>query len=204
MSFQEPEVIDHRVRGDAYLARDPKANGLGHTPLKHDSLLGLVGLDAVQPFQQRRGEHDLRLEGVLAHCFQVAANRFTDIHFLHGPFEFGMDFIAKGYDGGTFCQFAFQTKAGDLNRPAWDDCRGQINVEFRRSRKARLEKPLSVQSASSNVVDMINCLRRINSQLTSLAYAIVRDSPRSGETSVHSSELEVEEAWPAEDSAKKK
>ena len=80
----------------------------------------------------------------------------------------------------------------------------QINVEFRRSRKARLEKPLSVQSASSNVVDMINCLRRINSQLTSLAYAIVRDSPRSGETSVHSSELEVEEAWPSEGSTKKK
>src|SRR5208337_1624191 len=53
--------------------------------------------------------------------------RFTDIHFLHGPFEFGKDFIAKGYDGGTFCQFAFQTKAGDLKLPAWRDCRGQID-----------------------------------------------------------------------------
>jgi phosphate:Na+ symporter len=78
----------------------------------------------------------------------------------------------------------------------------QINVESRRSRKARLEKPLSVQSASSNVVDIVNCLRRINSQLTSLAYAIVRDSTRSGETIVHSHELELEEAWPAEDGAK--
>ena len=58
----------------------------------------------------------------------LRGRRFTDIHFLHGPFEFGMDFIAKGYDGGTFCQFAFQTKAGDLNRPAWDDCRGQIDL----------------------------------------------------------------------------
>ena len=76
----------------------------------------------------------------------------------------------------------------------------QINIRFRRSRKARLEKPLSVQSASSNVVDMINCLRRINSQLTSLAYSIVRDPTRSGETTVHSPELE--EGWPAEDSAK--
>jgi Na+/phosphate symporter len=37
----------------------------------------------------------------------------------------------------------------------------QINVESRRSRTTRLERPLSVQSASSNVVDMINCLRRI-------------------------------------------
>jgi Na+/phosphate symporter len=80
----------------------------------------------------------------------------------------------------------------------------QINFESRRSRKTRLEKLLSVQSASSNVVDMINCLRRINSQLTSLAYAIVRDSTRSGETPVHSPEMEVEEAWPAEDSINKK
>jgi phosphate:Na+ symporter len=78
----------------------------------------------------------------------------------------------------------------------------QINIECRRSRKARLERPLSVQSASSNVVDIINCLRRINSQLTSLAYAIVRDSTQSGATTAHSPELEVEEAWPAEDSAK--
>jgi phosphate:Na+ symporter len=78
----------------------------------------------------------------------------------------------------------------------------QINVECRRSRKAHLEKPLSVQSASSNVVDMINCLRRINSQLTSLAYAIVRDSTRSGEATVHAREMEVEEALPTEDSVK--
>lgn len=80
----------------------------------------------------------------------------------------------------------------------------QINVESRRSRKTRLEKPLPVQSASSNVADMINCLRRINSQLTSLAYGIVRDSTRSGETPVHRSEIEVEEAWLAEESANKK
>jgi hypothetical protein len=80
----------------------------------------------------------------------------------------------------------------------------QINVESRRSRKTRLERPLSVQSASSNVVDMINCLRRINSQLTSIAYALVRDSIRSGKTPVHSPEIEVEEAWPAEDGANKK
>jgi hypothetical protein len=38
----------------------------------------------------------------------------------------------------------------------------QINDESRRARKTRLERPLSVQSASSNVVDMINCLRSIN------------------------------------------
>jgi Na+/phosphate symporter len=80
----------------------------------------------------------------------------------------------------------------------------RINIESRGSRKTRLEKPLSVQTASSNVVDMMNCLRRINSQLTSLAYAIVRDSTRSGKTPVHSSEIEMEEAWLAEDGAHKK
>jgi hypothetical protein len=51
---------------------------------------------------------------------------------------------------------------------------------------------------------MINCLRRINSQLTSIAYAIVRDSNRAGETPVRSPKIEVEEAWLAEDSANKK
>jgi hypothetical protein len=79
----------------------------------------------------------------------------------------------------------------------------QINVESRRSRKTRLEKPLSVQSASSNVVDMINCLKRINSQLTSIAYAIVRDSTRSGETAMHSRGAELEAAWAAEENANK-
>jgi hypothetical protein len=50
-----------------------------------------------------------------------------------------------------------------------------------------------------------NCLRRINSQLTSIAYNIVRDSTQSGKTPIHGSgegvEVEVEEAWPADESA---
>lgn len=54
--------------------------------------------------------------------------RFTDIHFLHGPFEFGKDFIAKGQDGETIYQFAFQTKAGDLNLQSWNECRCQIDL----------------------------------------------------------------------------
>ncbi|HYY27704.1 MAG TPA: Na/Pi cotransporter family protein [Chthoniobacterales bacterium] len=78
----------------------------------------------------------------------------------------------------------------------------QINAESRRSRKTRLEKPLPVQNASSNVVDMIDCLRRINSQLTAIGYAIVRDSTRSDETLVHSPQTQVEGAWPPEDSLK--
>jgi phosphate:Na+ symporter len=57
----------------------------------------------------------------------------------------------------------------------------QINVQARLYRKARLERQLSEQTASTNVVDMVECLRRINSELTSLGYAIVRDSIRSGD-----------------------
>ena len=70
----------------------------------------------------------------------------------------------------------------------------QINIRYRLSRKAHLEKPLTVQNAASNVVDMMNCLRRINSQLTTLAYAIVQDSGRTGLVSGSGAELDTEEA----------
>lgn len=53
---------------------------------------------------------------------------FTDIHFLHGPFEFGKDFIAKGAEDGGVYQYAFQTKAGDIGLSAWHECRGQIDM----------------------------------------------------------------------------
>jgi hypothetical protein len=53
---------------------------------------------------------------------------FHDIHFLHGAFEFGKDFIAKRTEAGITSQFAFQTKAGDLNLSAWHECRGQIDL----------------------------------------------------------------------------
>ena len=58
----------------------------------------------------------------------LRALRFTDIHFLHGSFEFGKDFVAKRVDGGELCQYAFQTKAGDINGAAWSECRGQIDM----------------------------------------------------------------------------
>lgn len=47
---------------------------------------------------------------------------FRDIHHLHGAYEFGKDFIAKR-DG---LQWAFQTKAGDINLGAWRVVRPQI------------------------------------------------------------------------------
>ncbi len=53
---------------------------------------------------------------------------YWDIHFLHGSFEFGKDFIAKAEVDGVATQFAFQTKAGDINLRAWNECRGQIDM----------------------------------------------------------------------------
>ncbi len=53
---------------------------------------------------------------------------YSDIHFLHGAFEFGKDFIAKARVEGSETQFAFQTKAGDINRTTWDAARGQIDM----------------------------------------------------------------------------
>jgi hypothetical protein len=57
--------------------------------------------------------------------------RFDDIHFLHGPFEFGKDFIAKRDVEGRREQFAFQTKSGDLDLAAWRLVRGQVDEMLR-------------------------------------------------------------------------
>jgi hypothetical protein len=53
---------------------------------------------------------------------------YFDIHFLHGTFEFGKDFIAKAIVEGSETQFAFQTKAGDINLQSWKEVRGQIDM----------------------------------------------------------------------------
>jgi len=53
---------------------------------------------------------------------------FRDIHFLHGPFEFGKDFIAKRNEGGAVVQYSFQTKAGNVGLADWNKCRGQIDM----------------------------------------------------------------------------
>lgn len=53
---------------------------------------------------------------------------FHDIHFLHGTFEFGKDFIAKGDEGGAAIQYSFQTKAGNVGLAGWNECRGQIDM----------------------------------------------------------------------------
>lgn len=44
---------------------------------------------------------------------------YYDIHFLHGNYEFGKDFIAKKQVNGKTIQFVFQSKAGDINSTDW-------------------------------------------------------------------------------------
>lgn len=57
----------------------------------------------------------------------LASQGFTDIHFIHGGFEFGKDVIAKkrGADG-VLRQYAIQSKAGNINMAAWRNIRPQV------------------------------------------------------------------------------
>jgi hypothetical protein len=52
---------------------------------------------------------------------------FTNIHLLHGHYEFGKDFIAKSETGSPI-QYVFQSKAGDLGLPQWTGIRGQLDL----------------------------------------------------------------------------
>lgn len=58
----------------------------------------------------------------------LRAHKFQDIHFLHGAFEFGKDFIARREEDGVLYQYAFQTKAGNLGLAEWNKDRGQIDM----------------------------------------------------------------------------
>ncbi len=51
---------------------------------------------------------------------------FYDIHFLHGQFEFGKDFIAKKAKDAPE-QFVFQSKAGNLGLTEWRGIKPQVD-----------------------------------------------------------------------------
>jgi hypothetical protein len=55
----------------------------------------------------------------------LRASGFSDIHFTHGAFEFGKDFIAK-LPGSPPHQYAFQCKAGDIGGGDWDRIFAQL------------------------------------------------------------------------------
>jgi hypothetical protein len=52
---------------------------------------------------------------------------FTDIHLIHGAYEFGKDVIAKR-PGEPRAQLAFQTKAGNVSLGEWTAIRGQMDL----------------------------------------------------------------------------
>lgn len=56
------------------------------------------------------------------------ARGFTDIHFIHGAFEFGKDVLAKKTDPATgqTRQYVIQSKAGDIGQPEWRAVRPQL------------------------------------------------------------------------------
>src|SRR4051794_25315142 len=56
----------------------------------------------------------------------LRANDFFDIHFRHGQFEFGKDFVAKRDEGGQVVQYGFQSKAGDITGSEWDGIYSQL------------------------------------------------------------------------------
>jgi len=58
----------------------------------------------------------------------LAAQGFSDIHFIHGSFEFGKDVIAKRVDAdtGELRQYAIQSKAGDIGQASWREIRPQL------------------------------------------------------------------------------
>jgi hypothetical protein len=62
----------------------------------------------------------------------LVGESYSDIHFLHGPSEFGKDFIAKKTCEGVTFQYAFQSKVGNLGLSDWRGVRAQID-ELRRN-----------------------------------------------------------------------
>ncbi len=58
----------------------------------------------------------------------LSTRGFTDVHFIHGAFEFGKDVVAKKADPntGVVRQYVIQSKAGDIGVPEWRAVRPQL------------------------------------------------------------------------------
>jgi len=52
---------------------------------------------------------------------------FADIHYTHGPYEFGKDFVAKLKLTDETHQYGIQCKAGDIGGAEFDSIRGQLD-----------------------------------------------------------------------------
>lgn len=56
----------------------------------------------------------------------LAAEGFSEVHFLHGITEFGKDFVAKKAAESRLYQWMFQSKAGDIGAAEWRVVKGQL------------------------------------------------------------------------------
>jgi phosphate:Na+ symporter len=69
----------------------------------------------------------------------------------------------------------------------------EINSQCRVSRKARYEKLPGAQAVSANFLDMVTCLRRINSHLTAIGYALARPAEAGTVVQVPGDDFETDE-----------
>lgn len=53
---------------------------------------------------------------------------FREVHYLHGQYEFGKDFIARATEGEQQVQYVFQSKAGDLSLGDWSKGMPQLDL----------------------------------------------------------------------------
>jgi hypothetical protein len=54
---------------------------------------------------------------------------FYDVHFVHGPVEFGKDIIAKRSEDGAEVQYSIQSKAGNITPRKWrEEVQGQLQT----------------------------------------------------------------------------
>jgi phosphate:Na+ symporter len=70
----------------------------------------------------------------------------------------------------------------------------QISIQYRSVRKRHLEQLTAGQKFDVNFFDMLNCLRRINSHLTAVAYAITRTSS-AGRVDDTTAVFDPDESW---------
>lgn len=56
----------------------------------------------------------------------LRSHGFYDIHFTHGQYEFGKDFVAKRVEQDRVVQYAFQSKSGDIGGGVWDSVFAQL------------------------------------------------------------------------------
>lgn len=75
-------------------------------------------------------------------------NGFHDIHFTHGMFEFGKDFIAKKTEDGKTVQYVFQSKGGNIGLADW----GQIRWQIEEARINPLSHPSFDQELEREIV----------------------------------------------------